>query len=281
MEKFSSWFLQIFRFTALFPYNAEYYHIGSSRIICDIILIANLALVLSFNVYHVSFNNIFFSVDKIGQLGDFLETSLPLIVHITMLLEGKFKIQRTWKMHYILKDIDSTLKDVNISNYLEAEKKFHRLYLLKFLVLNTIPTLIEIFIICTIPYDIGWLTAWCTRLFSLIVLRLGDSIYIYYVDHLTKYMSLLNFELTMMRNLQTRSLLEKFEFKKKLTKLKEIDWKIWYLSHLINKRFEWFLAMIVFNHTVNLIIDSYWIFSTIYFNTNPSYLREISYIADY
>lgn len=277
MEKSNSlWFLQVFKCSALYPYNAQYFHENYSRMICNLILILNMALVFSLIINHVLFHNVFYSVDPIGQLGDFLETSLPLMVHITMVLEGNLKIKRTWKMHYTFKEIDDTLKNINVSNFIETENKLHRIFLMKFLTLNIIPVLIEIFIMCTIPYDIGWLNAWYTRIFSLIALRLGDSMYIYYVDHLTNYLHILSYELIIMQNLQIKGFQAKIEFQRKLKKLKEIDWKVWYLSHLINKRFEWFLAMNVFNHTVNLIIDSYWIFSTIYFKTNPSYLRKIT-----
>lgn len=249
----------------------NYDHLSHKK--CDFNLLwLNILLTLFFGGHHIMFNQVFFSLDPIGKFSDVLETFLPLLVHIVLLLEMCYKSNYADKMRSLINEIDFYFVNSNPILYRNTKATFQTLIILKFLVYNLICISTEIFIIFTIAYNITWAASWRTRIFSVVALRFGDLVYIYYVDHLTSYSSMINYELQRL-NICTDSILVMIKMKKKLAQLKEIDWKVWKLSSFINKRYRLFLLFNILNQTLYLIINCFWIYSTIYFKSNPAYLR--------
>lgn len=240
-----------------------------------IILWLNILIVIFIGAYHVLYQNVYESIDPIGKFSDILETFLPLLVHIILLLEVFSKSCLIEKINSTVYDIEFLLEDLNSVSFGKTKRTFQELIRFKFLIYNFICISTEMFIMVTITYNTYWIGAWCTKIFSVIAVRLGDLTYIYYVDHLTFYSSMINFELERMLNVNTASILTSIKLEKKIIQLKYIDWKIWKLSNLINKRFRWFLVTNISNQIVYLIINCFWIYCTIYFKSNPAALRKI------
>ncbi|CAO1362498.1 unnamed protein product [Diamesa tonsa] len=171
------------------------------------------------------------------------------------------------------KDIDKILKSLNPEAFRKTKTKAVLNFILKSFVIHFIGIGFETFMMISLtPGNLDWRNSWAARLFSNNALRMCDSLYLYYCDHLSSRLSLFNQELSRM-SLEKQYQFE-WPFLNKLKVLKAIDLKIYQLSNDIRDYFKYFLLANISSYIMIIVIDVYWIYASLLFRSNPYDLQS-------
>lgn len=237
------------------------------------IFLLNLAVILFFYLHHLFHSKVFFSKDALSKLTDIVELSLPILVHILTIVCALRYRKRNHRIIAQQKDIDKILKSLNPEAFRKTKTKSVLIFILKSFVIHFIGIGFETFMMISLtPGNLDWRNSWIARLFSNNALRMCDSLYLYYCDYLSSRLSLFNQELSRMssENLNQND----WQFLNKLKVLKVIDLKIYQLSNDIRDYFKYFLLANISSYIMIIVIDVYWIYASLLFQSNPYDLRK-------
>lgn len=119
----------------------------------------------------------------------------------------------------------------------------------------------------------AWHEAIRSRVISLNVLRLMESQFMFYCDHITSFYACFNRELE-----ETPRKSEQFktedEFIRRIKFLHSIDLKLTRFLLLVRNYFKWMLLLIISTDIIIIVIDIYWIYGGFIYGDNPFFLRK-------
>lgn len=238
-------------------------------------LISTLYIIVIFGIFFIFYvyrDHIFHNYDPSGYFNDILQFVAPIFAHLVILLESIFN--RTIEKS-IWKKIESLEKIVSKSNkkyYDEINFKFYKNFLLKFIALNVIGTLPEIYIIVsTKTSNPEWARTWYGRLLSFYMTRSVIIQIILYIDFITTRLQILNKEMYLLiENMESALIILKktnyFHYEI-ICKQKRLNYLLCEISRNVNERFGWSLVMIMANFFLCITVDFYFIYLKIHYSS--------------
>lgn len=238
-------------------------------------LISILYIIIIFGIFFIFYSyrdHIFHNYDPSGYFNEILQFVAPILAHLVILLESIFN--RTIEKS-IWRKIESLEKIVSKSNknYDEINLKFYKNFLLKFIALNVIGTLPEIYIIVsTKTSNPEWARTWYGRLLSFYMTRSVIIQIILYIDFITTRLQILNKEMFMLiRNMESSWIIlkQKNSFQYEIIcKQKRLNYLLFEISQSVNERFGWTLVMIMANFFLCITVDFYFIYLKIHYSSD-------------
>lgn len=238
-------------------------------------LISTLYIIVIFGIFFIFYvyrDHIFHNYDPSGYFNDILQFVAPIFAHLVILLESIFN--RTIEKS-IWKKIESLEKIVSKSNkkyYDEINFKFYKNFLLKFIAMNVIGTLPEIYIIVsTKTSNPEWARTWYGRLLSFYMTRSVIIQIILYIDFITTRLQILNKEMYLLiENMESALIILKktnyFQYEI-ICKQKRLNYLLCEISRNVNERFGWSLVMIMANFFLCITVDFYFIYLKIHYSS--------------
>lgn len=210
-------------------------------------------------------NAIYYNYEIVGQICDIVPGMLPTLTHLLILMQSFSKVKVHRKLNKTIKSIRVLLAD--ILKVGSQNESFLRKNLINyFLALNGICMLSEIIII-SIPKERKWTYNIIVKTFPLIVNRLSDFQFLFYVIQIKFAIRMINQKLGKARGL-TRHL--------KIKRIKLVLNKIWRTSDLLNMRFGFSLLWTVTTNFLVLLTSCYWISYKFYSGGYSSVSYEVA-----
>lgn len=278
MDKFCDIFCHGFDYLVLafgLSYRKNVQNAKTLDIFSFVLFLLNLTVILFFYLYHLFHSKVFFSNDALSQLTDIVELSLPILVHILTIMCALVNRNNNHRIIAQQKDIDKIMKSLNPEAFRKTKTISVLIFILKSFVIHFVGIGFETFMMISLtPGNLDWRNSWIARLFSNNALRMCDTLYIYYCDYLSSRLSFFNEELNKMSSETNNPKQFEWPFLKKLKVLKAIDLKLYQLSNDIRDYFKYFLLANISSYIMIIVIDVYWIYASLLFQSNPYDLRK-------
>lgn len=242
--------------------------ISNSNNKMDLILLCTvyinlIILFIGIYVIYLYEDHIFYSENAIGKFTDIIELSAPIFAHMIANFETLFTRKHQKR---IWENILQTEKILTKSFKKNSNQKKN--YAFKFLILNLLSILSEVFILIIIGEDVQWSRLWYARLFSNNVGRIVILQAIFYIDFIRNQISIINFKLEEISKIRNLIYTDKIIFNEKntislynkLKVLKKLQSRMWYTTQSLNSRFGWSILAAVINLFICLTVDFYWIY---------------------
>ena len=189
---------------------------------------------------------LYYSKDLIGQATDWVQMILPIMSHLVVVCEAK------WKKN-VQEDLNARM--YVIQKKLDYDQKTLKKILIKyFLILNGVCLSSEILIITMASHNKEWIINISYKTFSLIVTRLSDFQFLYYILQLTYFLKNINKNLSRNNHFDISK-----NYCRRLKKSGKIVNEIWMASDLLNLRFGLSLLLTCSSNLLLFIASSYWV----------------------
>lgn len=224
-------------------------------------------------------DHMFHNLDPAGKFSDVLQFLAPIFAHLIILIESIFNrsIEKgIWKK---ISNLEKIIIKSNQKYYDEINYKFYKNFLLRFVVMNLIGTLPEIYIIVSIK-NTGpeWVRTWYGRILSFYMTRSVIIQIILYIDFITSRLQILNKELLLMfKTMEFTGNFNKLNFNLQyeiIAKQKRLNYLLYEISQGINERFGWSLVMIMANFFLCITVDLYFIYLKIHYESPYFFVGE-------
>lgn len=199
----------------------------------------------------------------------------PIITHFVILIEGlrnKIILEKCWIK---FQKVDLLINKSKVKNFKKLRHNFIRKQYWNFFFAIIVSTCFEIKIMCTIRTDNNWFWHWVFTEFSHIMVRVGNLIYIFYIDLITFYIKLLNAKLDsiaslsrLFENKKSNKVLEKV-VKRHLGNVMNAHYFLKVASDDVNKALEWSQLFNFTQNLIGMIMDFYfltnaWLFMSLH-----------------
>lgn len=233
-----------------------------------------------FLIFYSYRDDIFHNYDPSGYFNDVLQFVAPIFAHLVILLESI--LNRTLEKG-IWRKIETLEKIVSKSNkkiYDEINLKFYKNFLLKFIAMNVIGTLPEIYIIVsTKTSNPQWARTWYGRLLSFYMTRSVIIQIILYIDFITTRLQILNEEMFLLiRTMESAwitfkktTYIDQYDI---ICKQKRLNFLLCELSQSVYRRFGWSLMIIMANFFLCITVDFYFIYLKIHYSSAFYFVGE-------
>lgn len=222
--------------------------------------------------------NLFISFDALSKATDIAELSFPLAVHFFVTCHNANNQKIFSEMHKLIAELNELFMARDAKYFKACKLSFIISFTIKFFIVHSIGMGIEIFTMLTlIPGNTGWRDAIRTRSFSLNLVRLTQTQFMFYCGIICYCFNCFNHELESTIKILKDNKDQKFILQK-LKLLKMIDLKIVSLSHSVRDYFKWMLLFAVTSDIAVIVIDIYWIYGGLSFASNPFFMRKFSIV---
>lgn len=202
----------------------------------------------------------------IGALSDIIQVLGPIFATGIMIGENLFYGRLEEAMWTTIEGVDRRVEATNMSDDRES---FERRFMLKFVLVNAIGIVTDIFIIVQISEkEPEWARCMYFCLWSVNVARIGILqvvLYLEWVGHRFGFVE---------RRLLLASGLSLSEQQRILQMTKEMYCELWLFVKYINKRFDLTLFLNITNYFVCITISFYWVITRVYFNKLEFLVRK-------
>lgn len=254
---------------------------NSASILHHCLLTINTSLVLVILGMYVYKGKLLVSGDALSQATDVIDLFFPICIHIFVMFNNFSNQNAMNSICASMESFDESLKKLNCQYFNKVKVTTTFWYSLKFLMTHSLGMGIDSFMLITLlPGNVGWQQAIRTRVFSLNVLRLMSTQFIFYCDFLSSRMQCFNFELNKTAE-NSESLTTGIEITIKLQSLKKLDLKLIELSLMIRNYFKTMLWLNITADIIIVVIDIYWIYGGFVYGDNPYFLRKYKTLRKY
>ena len=188
----------------------------------------------------------------------------PIITHLVVLVEGLRNKQCLEKCWINLQEVDHLINKKELKSFKKLHQSFIRKQYWNIFFAVILSTYFELKIICTIKKD-NWYYHWMFTEFSHVMVRVGNLIYIFYIDLITFYLKLLNSKLMAIADLtklfevgKNNSFLERV-VKSQLKDVMKAHFLLKNTSDATNKAMEWSQLFNMCQNLIGTIMDFYFL----------------------
>lgn len=215
-----------------------------------IIFLVNILISVYILIYQLRHHSYLYQHDNvIGQVTDMFQTMLPTSFHLFILAQTALKSKAQKNLHVVLKKIYRDL--YNISKASDMHVALRWKYFKNFIVMNMVCLTSEFIVLYLVHDDDGpWKVTIRLKTFALIVIRLNDFQFMFYVFQLNIALEQIKLHLSQ----KNRDILL----------IKHISIDIWRASDLLNKRFGISIFCTVFSNFIVCLMSFYWIMYNVY-----------------
>lgn len=227
------------------------------------------AINVFFNLLIISFiyieqDETFHTSSTIGKILDIIQVLASILTHLVMVVESVAKKNVEIEMWNTIGelDVDFTRLQTRITN-----RKMIQSFLIKFGIVHVVGVMAEVFIVASLyKTNLPWTRSWIFRLWSLLVVRLGNSQLIFFTEVMSHHMRIIINELELIaETTQKLSTIKSVVLTKQINLLKRIYNRIYKISFLVNQRLGWSTLTNFSNNFIVITIGLYWIYSRIHF----------------
>ena len=208
---------------------------------------AIIIIILQF-VYH---NKMCIEIDALGIIADKSQTLLPTLCHVIILLEAYFRKKTHEELNKTINRIQEKLPFIAIT----TDNSLQKSILKYFICLNGVCFASEMMILYFVKPGPFCLSIQVKTL-ALIVMRLNDFQFIFYVLQLMNALTTINQNLGSIRRNHISD--------KHLNIIQKMSSHIWKASDLMNHRFGWSILSTVSTNFLLLVMSGYWTMFNVY-----------------
>ncbi|KFB46671.1 AGAP009854-PA-like protein [Anopheles sinensis] len=248
---------------ALVPLHGQ--SLGSLYTLTSVIVSSYVLLILCVAVYSLAYpGDLFFLSDATGTFADAIQFEILLVVPLVSLILSLAKRPLQQRIARLMDQLDGQL-EANASEPGLLERFNYTMsgdVLTTVIIYNVIPAANEMFIISRISANIIWYRNWLLKVWFLMLIRLGDTLFLVHVQYVRNRYRLLNYELK-----QTRSQPDAITHRR-LVRLKAVQNLLKDLTGDVSDRFGWQLFSVITMLFICTTIDGYWMYASLYHDGN-------------
>lgn len=213
--------------------------------------------------YYANRADIFQLDPPTGQFISAIRIFPPIINHVIMIVEPIIKAATIAEILKVITEIDDATEPLGTQHNYEFVQRF--VIKLIFMYLMCLGSEVG-FISSVYTHRPKFATAWCMRLWSVNVVRVGMLELILYTEWLTNQVNILRMELEKIKTGERK--------KERIGEMQLLHAKLWRFTKLCNDRFSWTLLMAMANFFICLSLSMFLALDSIYFKRHDLILRK-------